>query len=119
MTPEEREQYQAEVRQLRDELARLRNAEPRKRMTLSDVVEQLLARGASEHSSVSLSRNAKGETQIEVTVRSDTDTELPTPDDAAAKAVELYDTLRARYPSSAGYTGPTPAGTKPQEPSGE
>src|SRR5207244_12067809 len=42
---------------------------PSKRMTLSQVVEALLNRGGGERSSVALSRNAKGETQIGATVR--------------------------------------------------
>jgi hypothetical protein len=82
------------------------STEPRKRMTLSEVVEALLSRNSPEHSSVTLIRNSKGETQIEVTVRSDAAGDVTTADQAAEKAVELYDTLRARYPSAAGFTGP-------------
>lgn len=75
-----------------------------KRMTLSEVVEQLLARSASDRSSVSLTRNAKGETQIEVVVRTSDAGEVTTTDAAAAKAVELYDNLRRKYPLASGYT---------------
>lgn len=71
-------------------------AEKPKRLTLSEIVVALLARGG-EHSSVKLSRNAKGDTQIEVTVRSG-DQDVPTVDEASEKAAELYDALRERYP---------------------
>ncbi len=71
-----------------------------KRMTLSHVVELLLSRSPRDHSSVTLTRNAKGETQIEVVVRTGDDGEVLTADAALAKAIELYDTARERYPSS-------------------
>ena len=73
---------------------------PAKRMTLSHVVELLLSRSPRDHSSVTLARNAKGETQIEVVVRTGDEGELVTPDEALAKAIELYDSARARYPMS-------------------
>lgn len=69
-----------------------------KRMTLSQVVEHLLTRGSSQSSSVSLTRNAKGETQIEVVVRTDAELDIRTPDDAAGVAESVYDRLRLRYP---------------------
>lgn len=75
-----------------------------KRMTLSEVVEHLLARSSSDRSSVTLTRNAKGETQIEVVVRTSDAGALLTVDDAASKAVELYDTMRNRYPMADGLT---------------
>lgn len=76
-----------------------------KRMTLSEIVEQLLSRGGGERSSVDLTRNAKGETQITVTVRTADTGDVQTIDDACLKAVELYDSLRSRYPMSDGNTG--------------
>lgn len=79
--------------------------EPARRMTLSHVVELLLNRGASERSSVTLSRNAKGETQIEVVVRTGEAGDVLTADDALAKATELYDKARRQYPTSAGTVG--------------
>lgn len=69
-----------------------------KRMTLSNVLELLLTKSGGEHSSVTLSRNARGETQIEVVVRTGDTGTLATADDAAEKAVELYDRLRELYP---------------------
>ncbi len=51
--------------------------------------------GTEARSSVKLSRNAKGETQIEVKVYSgDTSDDVDT---AKAKAVEVYDSLRTEY----------------------
>lgn len=69
-----------------------------RRMTLSQVVEHLLARGSSEHSSVTLSRNSKGETQIEVVVRTDERGEVSSIGDAERIAAETYSRLRAMYP---------------------
>jgi hypothetical protein len=71
---------------------------PAKRITLSQIVELLLQRSPRDHSSVTLSRNAKGETQIEVVVRTGDAGEIVDVDDALAKAVELYDVARERYP---------------------
>lgn len=76
-----------------------------KRMTLSNVLELLLARSASDRSSVTLTRNAKGETQIEVVVRTTEAGDVATADDAYAKAVELYDNARRQYPMSDGHVG--------------
>lgn len=59
----------------------------------SEIIRGLLARpSAPPESSVSLSRNAKGATQVEVTVRAANAT------DADALAQEIYDTLVAKYP---------------------
>lgn len=73
-----------------------------KRMTLSNIVEQLLQRGGSEHSSVTLARNSKGDTQIEVVVRTGETGEVATIADAEAAAIEVYERLRAKYPTTAG-----------------
>lgn len=71
-----------------------------KRMTLSEVVEQLLQRGSAGPSSVTLSRNAKGETQLEVVVRTGEHGEVQTIGEAELVAVEVYDRLRTLYPMS-------------------
>lgn len=82
-----------------------RTADASKRLTLSEILELMLTRSSSEHSSVTLSRNSKGETQIEVTVRTgDTDT-VRTAADAAAMARTIYDQLRSAYPMASGNTG--------------
>jgi hypothetical protein len=70
---------------------------PAKRMSLSQVVEHLLNRGSSQSSSVSLTRNAKGETQIEVVVRTDAGGDVSTIEDAETVAVKVYDRLRETY----------------------
>ncbi len=84
---------------------------PTRRMTLSHVVEVLLQRPARERSSVTLSRNAKGDTQIEVVVRTGEHATIQTPEEALAKAVELYDSARDRYPMQ---TVPLAATTAPR-----
>jgi hypothetical protein len=81
------------------------SVEPARRMTLSHVLELLLARSASDRSSVTLTRNAKGETQIEVVVRTTEAGDVATVDDAYSKAVELYDKARRQYPMSTGQVG--------------
>ena len=108
------EDYQAEVRQLRAELAALRagetgrhlsavpDAKPR-RITLSELVEQLIAaqsRHGGERSSVKLTRNARGDTQIEVTVRTGDSSGIETVEDCAAEANRVYESLRMLYPMS-------------------
>lgn len=67
------------------------------RLSLSDILALMLTRGSGERSSVSLTRNARGETQIEVTVRTG---DAETIADAERDAREVYDRLRADYPLS-------------------
>jgi hypothetical protein len=74
-----------------------------KRMTLSQIVELLLARGATDRSTVSIARNAKGETQFEVTVRTGEDGEVVTVEDAERKALEVYGRLHEQYPMTNGH----------------
>lgn len=76
-------------------------ATPR-RLTLSQIVEQLLQRGSSEHSSVTLSRNSKGETQIEVVVRTGDAGDIVTIEEAEQAAQAVYDRLRVAYHFGAG-----------------
>jgi hypothetical protein len=76
-------------------------AQPARRMTLSQVVEALLQRGGGEHSSVTLSRNAKGETQIEVVVRTGEQGAVQTIEQAEIAAGEVYSRLRLAYPYGA------------------
>ena len=78
------------------------------RMTLSRVVEMLLERRDVGSSSVTLVRNAKGETQIEVVVR--TCDSVPTTEDAESVAQTVFERLRARYPLSSGLVSATPNG---------
>lgn len=115
MKPDEVEKYQAEVRRLQairggaaDDSAGAAAPIAATRLTLSRIVELLLAhRGGREHSSVTLTRNARGEVQIEVVVRTGDDGDIVTVDQAAAKATELFKTLRQTFPLSSGLVGGT------------
>lgn len=74
---------------------------PTPRITQSEIIRALLERGSSERSSVTIARNAKGEVQLEVIVRTGDAGAVQTPEDAERIAGEVYDRLVARYP----YTG--------------
>ena len=97
--------YQREVRRLRNELHAVRaggadDGKPR-RLTLSEILQYHLDRMAhagGEHSSVELTRNAKGDTQIKVAVRTGESDGVATIEQATAKAREVYDALRMVYP---------------------
>ncbi len=78
-------------------------AERPKRLTLSQIVGLLLTRGAGERSAVALTRNASGETQIEVSIRTGDDGAIVTAEDAERKAVEVYERLRQKYPQRNGH----------------
>lgn len=78
------------------EPGRVRNAE---------VLRGLLAaltRTGGEHSTVRISRNARGDTQFEVSVRTGDTAAIASAADAAAEATRLYDNLRELYPLQAG-----------------
>lgn len=68
------------------------------RINNSEIIRRLLERGGSEHSSVTITRNAKGETQLEVVVRTGEGGEVTTPEQAEQVAQAIYDRLRERYP---------------------
>jgi hypothetical protein len=76
-----------------------------RRLTQSQIIGLLLTRGGRDHSTVTLSRNAKGETQIEVVVRTGESDEVASVDDAAAKATAIFDQLRRRFPMNDGRVG--------------
>lgn len=106
------EDYQAEVRRLRAELAQLRASgggkhlsvvpdEKPQRMTLTEVVRELLSaqsKHGGERSMVKLTRNARGDTQIEVAVRTGDTSGIETAADCAAEATRIYDALSMVYP---------------------
>ena len=79
-------------------------AKPR-RMTQGEIlaafVDRMHRAGQTEHSSVTLKTNAKGDVQIDVTVRTGETPDVATVDDAAAKAKAVFDVLRAFYPLGA------------------
>jgi len=76
-----------------------------RRMTQGEIlaafVDRMHRAGQTEHSSVTLKTNAKGDVQIDVTVRTGETPEVATVDDAAAKAKAVFDVLRALYPVGA------------------
>lgn len=76
-----------------------------RRMTLSRMVEALIERRDHGPSSVTLARNAKGDTQIEVVVRTAEGGDVQTIDQAEAAAILVYDRLRRMYPNAAGSAG--------------
>ena len=73
-----------------------------KRLALSDVLTMVLQRGSGNQDSVALTRNAKGETQIEVVARS---RESETLRMVEQRARESYERLRSTFPLSTGYVG--------------
>lgn len=86
----------------RDHVGVTAGADAPRRLSLSQIVELLLTRGGGEHSSTTLTRNSKGETQIEVTVRTGESDDVATIEAATAKARAVYDELRQAYPHGEG-----------------
>lgn len=77
--------------------------EPTKPLGATEVARAFLAKlahSSGEHSSIELSRNAKGDTQVKVAVRTGESEAVATVEDAAAKAREIYDALCMLYPLS-------------------
>lgn len=74
--------------------------EPAKRMTLSQVVERLLDRGGSQHSSIDLGRTAGGKVTIGVSIRTSPDGDATTIAQAEELAGALFDRLAERYPEA-------------------
>lgn len=68
----------------------------------SDIIAMLLSKGGGEHSLVSLSRSARGVTQVEVTVRTGEGDGPTTAEEASALAQRIYDALIAKYPMPEG-----------------
>ena len=99
-----------QVNALREELRELvaagtiRVDDPRgRRVTQAELVRGLIeavTKTGGEHSTIKLTRNAKGDTQIEVSVRTGDSPEVQTVEDASAKATAVYDALRLVYPLS-------------------
>lgn len=72
-------------------------AKPR-RVTQGEIIMALLQRGSAQSSSVTLARNAKGDTQFEVVIRTDPDHGIETIDEANTLAQTVYDALATKYP---------------------
>lgn len=68
-----------------------------RRMTLSQVVERLLERGGTAHSSIDLGLSAGGKVTIAVSIRTSPDGEATTAGEAAELAQRLFDELRTKY----------------------
>jgi hypothetical protein len=97
----ERKAKQKAIRDGHAELRALRGegegVQPSKRLTVTEVARTLLDRAPrSAHGSVTLTWNAKGDTQINVEVP--TSDELPTIAAASEAAQKVYDALRGAYP---------------------
>jgi len=69
-----------------------------KRITAAEIIRLLLTRERGERSSVTLARNAKGNVQVEVQVRTGDTGDVLTVLDAEKRATEIYERLAARYP---------------------
>jgi hypothetical protein len=72
------------------------------RLSLSETLRLLLTRQTSEPSAVTLTRNAAGETVIEVKVKAAEDGGLAAVEEAAEHAVDIYEQLRVHYPYASG-----------------
>lgn len=82
-----------------DAASRRAKAAAAHRLSLSDVLGMVLARRSGASSSVTLTRNARGLTQVAVTVATgERDADPQTAQEAAAQARELYDALCEQYP---------------------
>lgn len=68
-----------------------------RRMTLSQVVERLLDRGGSAHSSIELGLTAGQKVTIGVSIRTSDDGEATTIAEAEELAQAVFDRLRSKY----------------------
>lgn len=71
--------------------------EQSRRMTLSQVVERLLDRGGSAHSSIDIGLTAGGKVTLGVSVRTSDDGDATTLAEAEQLAQETFDRLRTKY----------------------
>ena len=71
-----------------------------KRLSMSEILAMTLAKGAAKRSSVTLTRSASGDVQIEVVVSTD-DHSVMTIEDAETMAQIVFDRLTVSYPHAA------------------
>lgn len=74
-------------------------------ITRAEILRGMLSalnKTGGEHSTIRLTRNAKGDTQIEVSVRTGDSPAIETAADASAEAVRLYENLRELFPMAGG-----------------
>ena len=115
--------YHAEMQELRAELDRLRKLtrvvavpdDKPKRLSTTEVLRSMLASAEarakrSDHSSARITRGMTGNIAIEVLVATGEDEDVATPELAAAKAQEIFDTLARFYPVAASGTKAEKAG---------
>lgn len=69
-----------------------------RRVTQGEIILELLKRGSSQSSSVTIARNAKGDIQFEVVIRTDPDHGIDSPGEAKAIAETIADELATKYP---------------------
>jgi hypothetical protein len=69
-----------------------------RRVTQGEIIMALLERGSAQSSSVTIARNAKGDIQYEVVIRTDPDHGIASPGEAKAIAETIADELAAKYP---------------------
>ena len=106
--------YHAEIQELRAELDRLRGLtrptvvpdEKTKRISPTEILRSMLARDEARakrdaHSSARITRGMTGNVALEVLVTTGEADDVATPELAAAKAQEIYDTLASFYPAPA------------------
>lgn len=92
------------LRELRTRLADTTPGEDRP-LRQRDILRSFLTQMENRHgvsSSVVISRNARGDAQFEVTVRSGDSEQVVTAADAHAEAVRIYDALSLTYPRGDG-----------------
>lgn len=90
------ERLRSQLDELPEQLEQRGLLKPRRRVSKDDVLAGFVAslnRGGQEHSSVRIARNARGDTQFEVVVRSGDTPEISTAAEAMAEATRLYQVL--------------------------
>ena len=97
-------QIEVKVRTGDDEATATVEDATEKAMALYDKLRTRYPRnGGHDNAEISVTRNAKGETQIAVEVKTNPHG-LVSLETAAKRALEVYDSTRAKYPMADGYT---------------
>jgi len=84
-----------------------RPADHPRRLTLSQIVEQLIAQRSRDRSSVTITRDSGGGVAIEVKVRVDEGGDIANPEDAEERARAIYGRLAQEYPPTNGHDNAT------------
>jgi len=83
------------------EVVTVEDAERKAREVYDRLREQYPLRNGHDHSEITLTRNAKGETQVAISMKS-SDEGAPTLQAATDQVRDAYDTLRMKYPMTEG-----------------